>query len=151
MEVYLVRHGEAKSEEEDASRPLTEKGRGEIRKVAVQLAKAGIKLNVVVHSDKLRAKQTAEIFANYLKPMNGVQEMLGLAPNDKTKIAEKFLEIATGSVMLVGHLPHLSKLTALLVTGKQESDIVAFGTGGVVCLTKQENWKIKWSITPEVI
>ena len=34
MRIYLVQHGEAKSEEEDPRRTLTDKGIGEVQKVA---------------------------------------------------------------------------------------------------------------------
>jgi len=61
MRLYLVQHGEAKREEEDPSRPLTENGRREVEIVAKFLSEAGIKIDKILHSGKLRAAQTAEI------------------------------------------------------------------------------------------
>jgi len=38
MEIYLVQHGEAKSESEDPERPLTENGRRAVESVARYIA-----------------------------------------------------------------------------------------------------------------
>jgi phosphohistidine phosphatase SixA len=37
--------------------------------------------------------------------------------------------------MIVGHLPFLSKLVALLVAGSEENEIVEFRFGSVVCVS----------------
>jgi phosphohistidine phosphatase len=149
MEIYLVQHAEAKSEEEDAQRPLTEKGTKEAGRVAEGLEKAGIKAPHIMHSGKLRAKQTAEIFSNHMGP-SIVREMLGLQPNDNPLIAKTFLESAKEPVMLVGHMPHLTKLASLLLTGNSDHEMVDFQKGGVVCLEKTEKWVLKWVLTPEI-
>ena len=54
--------------------------------------------------------------------------------------------------MIVGHLPFLGKLVALLVTGREELEIVEFQYGGVVCLERRAggSWKIGWMITPRL-
>lgn len=157
MEIYLVQHGEAKSEQEDPGRPLTDQGKQEVEKVARYLAKQGIRISEIWHSTKLRARQTAEIFAQYLKP-NKIGEMQGITPNDDPKIAKEFIEMqnskpGTGNIMLVGHLPHLSKLASRLLVGNENAGMVAFRYAGVVCLRKNENqiWQMKWMIIPEVV
>jgi len=61
LRVYLVRHGKAKSKEEDPERHLTERGAEEVRRVARFLAAAGIQVSKILHSGKTRARQTAEI------------------------------------------------------------------------------------------
>ncbi len=147
MEVYLVQHGEANNDEEKA---LSEKGRKEAEKVAAALAKAGVKPAYIMHSSKLRAKQTAEVFASALKPAGGAREMLGLAPTDNPRMAREFLESAREPVMLVGHLPHLSRLSALLLINNPELEMVRFRMAGVVCMEKEEKWKVKWFLTPEI-
>ena len=40
-----------------------------------------------------------------------------------------------GSIMLVGNLPHLSRLVSLLLTGNPEIEVVRFRNAGIVCLT----------------
>ncbi len=153
MLLYLVRHGKAKSEAEDPSRPLSEKGSQEISRTASYLARLNISVNQIFHSGKLRAKQTAEVLSGNLKPINGTLETEGLAPSDDPAIwAERLDEIAD-PIMLVGHLPHLEKLTTLLLTGNTNRDIVSIKTGGVICLEKDNAgvWSLQWMITPEIV
>ena len=147
MEIYLVQHGEANNDEEKA---LSDKGRREVEKVAKSLSKAGVKPAFIMHSNKLRAKQTAEVFSSILRPHGGIREMLGLAPTDSPRMAKEFLETAREPVMLVGHLPNLSKLASMLLGGDPEIETVVFRMGGVVCFEKEGKWKVKWIITPEL-
>jgi phosphohistidine phosphatase len=75
----------------------------------------------------------------------------GLNPNDDPTIWLKRLE-EIDNIMLVGHLPHLSKLTSLLIFGSQEVETVKFRYSAPLCLVRQEkNWSIIWYITPEII
>jgi phosphohistidine phosphatase len=55
--------------------------------------------------------------------------------------------------MIVGHLPFLGKLAALLVADNEETDIVAFKFGCVVCLERTEDgpWKLAWMIVPALL
>jgi phosphohistidine phosphatase len=106
-----------------------------------------------LQSGKLRAKQTAEVLAEHLHPAKGVAVADGLDPlADSTPWTTRLAE-ATESIVLVGHLPHLSKLAAQLLTGDTSREIVAFRNGGIVCLEKEENgnWAIQWAITPEIV
>jgi phosphohistidine phosphatase len=94
MRLYLVQHGEAKREEEDPSRPLTENGRIEVERVAEFLARAGVKVDRILHSGRLRAAQTAEILARHLRPSKGVERAEGLDPLADPNIwAEKLREV----------------------------------------------------------
>ncbi len=147
MEIYLVQHGEANNDEEKA---LSEKGRKEAEKVAGALVRSGVKVSYIMHSNKLRANQTAAVFATSLKPPGGVREMLGLAPTDNPKMALGFLESAREPVMIVGHLPHLAKLASMMLGGNPETELVKFRMAGVVCFTKEERWKVKWMLTPDI-
>lgn len=55
-------------------------------------------------------------------------------------------------LMIVGHLPHLSRLVSLLIIGNPDIKIVEFRYSGVLRLSKAEgNWVINWFITPDVI
>ena len=81
MEIYLVQHGEAKPESEAPERPLTDKGRTEVESVAYYVAGLGVKVSRIVHSGKLRAKQTAEIFAQKLRPSQDTVGQEGLGPD----------------------------------------------------------------------
>jgi phosphohistidine phosphatase SixA len=63
MRLYLVQHGAAKTEAEDPQRGLTDEGRQTVERIAQFLAPLRLALDRIEHSDKLRARQTAEILA----------------------------------------------------------------------------------------
>ncbi len=150
MDFYLVRHGEAKPEHEDPRRPLSAQGRKEVEKVARAVAAKEIKVAEILHSDKLRARETAEILARFLSPRDGLREIQGLSPQDDPLVAKAELEAAEAPLMLVGHLPHLSRLAVLLVNGDAENQVVDFSPAAVVCLSHSKGtWGIKWTLTPD--
>lgn len=149
MDFFLVRHGDAKADFEDPMRPLSERGRSEVERVARAVAEKGIRVFEVLHSDKLRAKQTAEILARSLSPLRGVRETMGLSPQDDPLVVKAEIEAAQEPLMLVGHLPHLNRLASLLVAGDSERDLVDFPTAAIVCLSCEiDKWKIEWALTP---
>lgn len=153
MELYLVQHGEAASETADPARPLTARGRDEVARAARAARSAAPGVAKIYHSGKLRAEQTAEILAAEVQPKSGVSRMEGLAPNDDPVIAKQAVLDLSEPAMLVGHLPHLSRLAALLLTGDPARDVIAFRMGGIVCLVRGEGgvWRVRWALTPELL
>lgn len=150
--LYLVQHGEAAAEEQDPARPLTERGRREVEGVARAAARLGLGVTAIRHSGKLRARQTAEILAAHLRPPGGAEETSGLKPKDDPTIAARAADEAAGPLLLVGHLPHLSRLASLLLVGDTEREVVAFRMGGLVALSFQgEGWRIRFVLTPDVV
>jgi phosphohistidine phosphatase len=54
--------------------------------------------------------------------------------------------------MLVGHLPHLSRLVSLLLTRNPKIQVVRFRNAGIVCLTQQEGkWAVDWVMQPGLL
>ncbi len=153
MFLYLVQHAEAKREEEDKERPLSEQGIKDITKIANYASHLNIKLDSIHHSTKLRAKQTAQILFDYLKPIKGLNETTGLSPMDAPEIWDNRLKEMDENIMLVGHLPHLARVSSLLLTGNINKVIVSFKMAGMVCLKRDEdkNWSIQWMLTPEIV
>jgi len=153
MFLYLVQHAEAKREEEDPARDLTAKGRQDLKRVANYVGKLNLAVSQVFHSGKTRAVSTAEILAGSLKPAPGVSETTGLAPLDDPESWAGRISIGDENIMLVGHLPHLAKLAALLISGDQENGVVNFKMGGMVCLRRLEagQWRVEWMLIPEII
>ncbi len=152
MEIYLVQHGEPKSEIEDTERPLTDKGEAVVESIARYVATLGIEVAQILHSGKLRAKQTAELFDHYLLPSQGVREQKGLAPLDDPYEAKLLVHQAERPLMIVGHLPHLSRLASLLILGTPEKEVIRFSMGGIVCLSQiNGSWLMKWTLIPELI
>ena len=154
MKLYLVQHAEPKSKEDDPTRPLSEKGWKTIRKTA-KYAQDHLSLNVnqVVHSGKLRADQTAKVLAKHLTPTKETMISKDLEPLADPKIWQKQLMVTNNDMMLVGHLPHLSKLASSLLFGNVDQNVIAFKMGGIICLQRdqQNRWIIQWIITPEIL
>ena len=52
--------------------------------------------------------------------------------------------------MVVGHLPHLGRLAAALVTGDPAREVIRFGTGTIAALTRTDRgWLVRSVIGPE--
>ena len=153
MHIYLVQHGEAKPEEIDPERRLTENGVRAVQKVADFLRRSGgVQLDAIWHSGKPRAQQTAELLAPSTRA--GEKAMMyhdGLAPKDAVEPIKQELEQGNRNVMIVGHLPFLGRLAALLLTGNADNDVVAFQFGCVVCLKRDDarNWRLEWMTVPK--
>ena len=78
--------------------------------------------------------------------------MKGLSPQDNVTQVAASLHGEQESIMLVGHLPHLSRLVSLLVTGNPKIEVVRFRNAGIVCLTHQEGkWEIDWVMQPDLL
>jgi phosphohistidine phosphatase len=148
VNIYLVRHGEAVSERLDPQRPLTSSGREEVERLARMAATKNVQVTAIFHSGILRAKQTAEVLAEPLRCTSGVQPLSGLRPQDDPAIAKAELEAAENPIMLVGHLPHLNRLVALLLSGDAESQVLQFPPATMVCCSNDTSkWKISWMLT----
>ena len=138
--IILMQHGEAFSKAEDPERPLNPTGLTNVKKIA-SLSKL-MKVDVVCHSDKLRARQSAEIMANAL--FVPCRERTDLGPN--SELTEELLNL--DSSLVVGHLPHLDRFLSQLVTGDPESSPVSFRNAAAICI---EERKIQWILWPEMV
>jgi phosphohistidine phosphatase len=148
VRLFLVQHGEAKSEEEDPERPLTGRGARDVRQVIGLATGIGaISVERIVHSGKRRAEQTAAAWGEVLGVP--VEAAGGLAPRDDPSTWASRVVSATAEVMLVGHLPHLAKLAGLLVAGDADRLVVAFRPGGIVGLAQgATGWSVVLVLPP---
>lgn len=153
MRLYLVQHGEAKSKEEDPDRGLSEKGIRDVEKVAVTLKSLSLRIDSLWHSGKTRARHTAEILHPSIASSCELIERDGLSPNDPVVDMKQVIEEGGADIMIIGHLPFLSKLASLLVTGDENADIITFQNGGVLCLEYLETarWTVDWMIVPDIL
>jgi phosphohistidine phosphatase len=148
MQFYLVRHGEAVSQAINGQRPLTPVGRREVERLAEAAAAREVEPSKIFHSGLLRAQQTAELLSKSLRGLEEIRELGGLRPDDDPALAKAELEASTVALMLVGHLPHLTRLASLLVTGDPERAVVEFAPATMVCLSYEDrHWKILWKLT----
>ena len=152
MRLYLVRHGEAISDEIDDKRPLSERGIEEVKKVTRFLQESCAEVDAIYHSTKLRARQTAEILREGLQFKKSLIEKAGLTPNDPVRFIANFVDEQKGEVMIVGHMPFMGALVSLLVTGEDNKNLVRFPTGGVTILKREDGaWSISSVINPAVL
>ena len=156
MHIHLAQHGEAKPEEIDPQRRLTENGARAVQKVAnfLRTSSGSLEVDTIWHSGKPRAQQTAELLGPATRAGQGaVIQHDGLAPKDAVEPIRRELEQGNSNVMIVGHLPFLGRLSALLLTGNADNDVVAFQFGCVVCLNRDDagKWKLEWMIVPKLL
>jgi len=152
MPVYLVQHGQAVSEAQDPARPLSERGREEVERVACHAATLGLRITEIWHSGRLRALQTAEIFRGHLRPEPGLREQRGMSPSDDPSLLISRLEASADPLMLVGHLPHLGRLASLRLIGDPGRGILQFQNPAIVCLARREDgWAVHWVLLPALV
>ena len=153
MHLYLVRHGMAKSKQEDPEQHLCEEGLREAAKMAGFIKVMGLNVGVAWHSGKARAAQTAEMMAAAVKADGRLVQHEGLSPNDLIEPVQVEIEQFNTDLMIVGHLPFLSKLASKLLYDDENRGIISFCTCGVVCLELigEVDWKLAWIITPELL
>jgi len=151
MRLYLVQHAAATSKEEDSTRPLTAQGREDIVRTGGFLSLfERPKPSRIVHSDKLRSQQTAQMFAEAWGCQN-IEESLDLSPHSDPNIWAKRLIEMHEDTLLVGHLPHLQALAGLLLCHNAQREVIQLRHAGVSCLQRQENdWHLLWQIHPQL-
>ena len=152
MAIYLVQHGRCLSKKEDPQKGLSAEGVSDVNRIAQVAAGYGVKVNRIVHSGKKRAFQTAEILAEILQPEQGIAASDGIGPLDDVADFASTLDLAS-NCLVVGHLPHLEKLAAYLVTGQEKDPIFQLQNGGILCLgyyADTEKVVIKWALMPQV-
>lgn len=153
MKLYLVQHGEAIPKEVDPERPLSPQGKKDISNMAEFLKTSGHTVNRVLHSGKLRARQTAGILAESLLKNGKVEVVDGINPNDPVQDFSFKAHKIKYDTMIVGHLPFMAKMVSRLVTGNEDQVIVAYIPGSVVCLQQdpEEHWQIEWMLRPDTL
>jgi phosphohistidine phosphatase len=161
MKLYLVRHAIAENAgssdyEDDSLRPLTEKGREKMKKIAGAIKGLGVEPDLIVSSPYVRASQTATVLAKALKYKEEIAYSDSLAPMGEPddiigEINEKY---SVDDLMLVGHEPSLSTLASVLLAGSPNISI-NFKKGGICCLSVDDlhydrKAVLEWMIKPKI-
>ncbi|MBL1212799.1 MAG: phosphohistidine phosphatase SixA [Ignavibacteriae bacterium] len=109
MNLYLVRHGEAKGGSPDSKRELTENGISSIKN-SIQLWKQYFtKADYIITSPLKRTKQTAEIIKNEFYNESVLCEDFKLAPGSSSEdLLEVVNVIDAEDIIVVGHMPDLA-------------------------------------------
>lgn len=152
MRLYLVQHGEAVDKGIDPERPLSGQGREDVSAMAGRLADAGIRVERVWHSGKLRAHETATALAKAVSQGRRPEAITGIRPNDDVAVFAQDADVWDQDTLVVGHLPFMGRLVAYLVTGDAEVPLVAYRPGSVVCLERDGgDWLLQWMLRPGLI
>ncbi len=160
MKLLVIRHGIAAERDEfaqtgqpDEQRPLTDEGRKKFKRAVRGLQELIEDIDLIASSPLTRAVQTAEVLAKRF-PGAATTVVGALEP---LQSYESFLEWLqrlddVDVVAAVGHEPHLSGLTAFLLTG-QEHPFFEFKKGGVALLEFDGpivagSAQLRWLLTP---
>ena len=149
MELYFLRHGEAdwpNWNKSDDERPLTKRGKREMREVAKFLGRLKVGPNMIVTSPLPRAAETAEIAADYLKAKLRKDELLapGFGMSELRTVLKRHHAKA---LMLVGHEPDFTNVISEL-TGAA----LKLSKAGVALLEVNpefEEGKLLWLFPPK--
>ena len=158
MRLLVIRHAEAEDKEafaatgqDDAMRPLTERGRRRMNEGARGLRTLVTSIDLLAASPLVRAQQTAEIVAHRYGDC-AVETTETLEPGTAPSRFLSWLREQDGSVIaIVGHEPDLGTLVTWLLTGATESH-VPLGKGAACLLDLGETpgkakATLEWAIT----
>jgi phosphohistidine phosphatase len=144
--VVLVHHGDAVGPDVDPMRPLSSVGRAATERLAAAAAARGVKPDAIWHSGKLRARQTAESFWKACNPLATFTAERGLLPDDPPQWIRDRLTGEERTILIVGHMPYLPRLLAMM-TGTREETNAVFPLHGCVALeTDRERWTQVWRL-----
>jgi phosphohistidine phosphatase len=160
MILYLVRHGIAIDRQDPNSPPETERyltrdGIKKTREVAEGFHALGLRPTVFLSSPYVRAKQTAEIFAEVLgHAREKIRDSAALRPGSAP--AEFLAEVAQLKVrelICFGHVPHLDQFIAYVVGAR--AVFTALKKAGIACLELESATAAKgtlvWLLPPKVL
>lgn len=159
FELYLIRHGVAAERglawPDDAKRPLTEEGIGRMKKAAKGLKRLDVRLDVVVSSPLVRARQTAEVVAGVFDEMPPLVFTTALAPGGRYSdlLADLQTQVRRTRIALVGHEPDLGRLAARLAGSRRAFEFKK----GAVCridvdaLPPERSSTLRWFLPPSIL
>ncbi len=147
--LFLVHHGDAVGPDVDPMRPLSDRGRVQVDTLAHKAAERGAKPDVIWHSGKLRARQTAEAYWKHCNPLAAFSATRGLQPTDPTNWIADAIVGDTRGILLAGHFPHMPRLLARLLTGDPDVGPVDFPLNGIVAIEEVDGkWIERWRLKP---
>jgi len=128
VRVYLVRHAEAAPGDPDDLRPLTSGGRAAARALGSRLAADGLRLDAVLSSPLLRARETAAELARALDAEPETDDRL--SPGADAAALRAVVAGRGEAVVVVGHQPDCGRISAEIAGGAEP----AFPPAGLAVL-----------------
>lgn len=151
MRLYLIQHGDAVAKDVDSDRPLSQKGWGDIERLAAYVSKVGLRATRIIHSGKTRASQTAELLAPAFSVQGEAIVQVGLNPQDAPAQVMEALNAHPENTVIVGHMPSLGRLAAALLTGDKSSLLIVSQPGTLLGLERgsEGDWGVVCMLRPE--
>lgn len=159
LELYLIRHGLAadRGDEypDDSKRPLTSDGIASLRKEAKALDGLDIGFDHIITSPLVRARQTADAFAEHMKTKPTISNSDALTPAGSAAavIQEIGKHARKGRIALVGHEPNMGELAARLLGAR---GALPFKKGAICridfdVLPPKGLGQLRWFVTPKML
>jgi phosphohistidine phosphatase len=119
-----------------------------VGRLAAEAAGRGVRPDIIWHSGKLRARQTAEAFWRSCNPFAEFSATKDLQPDDPADWMRDRLRGETRNILIAGHFYHMPRLLALLLVSETARE---FPLHGVVSLETDdggESWLEVWRLSP---
>lgn len=159
LELYLIRHGIAAERgsdyPDDSKRPLTSAGIARLRKEAKALAALDVDFDLIISSPLVRAKQTAEVFAQTMssRPTVTLSDSLAPAGTPASVFQELAKHMRKARIALVGHEPNIGELAARLIGARTAIEFKK----GAICRIDFEVFppkgtgQLRWFVPPKLL
>ncbi len=146
--LLFLRHGDAGRAPDDASRALSPLGEMQAQAAARAIRQLFPSVDILFCSPLLRAQQTADAVAAVVAVGKRITTEYLTSSSDPRQIVEEINRHAAGTMLCVGHEPHLSTTISLLVEATRNAG-VRLNTGSLACLdaparVKYGACKIRW-------
>ncbi|WP_067568277.1 phosphohistidine phosphatase SixA [Candidatus Hoaglandella endobia] len=157
MQVLIMRHGDAIANitsSDDTERSLSDRGRNESRLMACWLSGQVAKIEQVLVSPYLRARQTLDCLQKNLVLPDKHEVLLELMPAGNAKLVCYYLQALANKglnqVLVVSHLPVVGYLVADLCHKQPPM----FATASVACVYLDAfsgNGQLCWQVGPQLL
>lgn len=151
MRLYIVQHGDAVPKDVDPDRPLSDRGRDDIRRLSEFLSSHDVRIAQILHSGKTRAQSTAEILRPLLEAPRKIYERQGLAPNDSPDAFLHQLRTVEIDTLVASHLPFVARTVSQALTGAPDRQLLEFVPGSVAVIERCDAgpWRLSMFVRPE--
>jgi phosphohistidine phosphatase len=155
LTLHLLRHAHAGDAEawqgDDAQRPLSKRGRGQAERLGAFLAEHRVRVDRIVSSPMVRARETAELVGDALDVPVALDDRLG-SGLDLDDLAGLLADHGGRAPMLVGHDPDFS----LLVQELCRTDSLTMRKGTLATLEldgppRAGAATLRWLVPPDLL
>lgn len=155
MDLYILRHAKAERsapDGDDRSRPLTQKGQRDARRLERWMRDRGIALDLVATSPLARAQETATLVFQGAGTSPSLEAWEELEPDGTVEgvLARLAALDPDRAVLVVGHEPLLSALVSAAIGGGR----IRLAKGTLVKVggfAPEAGGELDWLVTPAVI